>query len=134
MIGGMVHGVFVIWRHASDKETIYDWGTYLTDKNDEFHDRLLAFKPEIIAEARVPVYTTKDPTAILQEDMDAAYAVLTADLQNQVKTRSDLSRIRQQFGRQIELYPPHGKPKPPILEVVDNHDWNKLWAGLATEA
>ena len=134
MIGGMLHGVFVVWRHGTDKETIYEWGTYLSDKNNEFHDKLLNFRPEIIAEARVPIYTSKDPEAMLQEDIDAACAVLTADLQHQVKTRSDLARIRQQFERQIHMYPPIGKPKPPILEVVDNHDWNLLWAGLSTEA
>jgi hypothetical protein len=105
---------------------------HLTDKNDEFHERNLSFKSEIIAEARVPVLTTKDPKAFLQEDIDAACALLTADLQHQVKTRSDLAQIRQQFERQIHLYPPAGKPKPPILEVVDSHDWALLWSGLST--
>jgi hypothetical protein len=117
----MVRGVFVIWRHGQDKETIYDWGTYHLQEGED-PPPLLNFKPEIICEARVPIMTTKDPNAILKEDADRALEILHADLVNQVKTRSDLARVRQQFEPVIR----NGKPRPPV-EIVDNHDWNELW-------
>jgi hypothetical protein len=126
MIAAMLHGVFAVWRHGTDKETIYEWGVYQVNEKREIVDPILNYKYEIICEARVPIYTSKDPEAILQCDIDAAIAVLNADLIDQVKTRSDLAGVRAQFSRQLRMYPPLGKPKPPV-EVVDEHDWNLMW-------
>ena len=125
-MGWRLHGVFVVWRHGSDKETIYDWGVYQTDSKGRLDAQLLSYKPEIVCEARVPIYTSKDPQAILQCDIDAAIDVLKADLIDQVRQRSDLQRIRDQFGRGIHRFGVTGKPKPPV-EIVDEHDWNRLW-------
>lgn len=121
-----LHGVFVVWRHGTDKETIYDWGVYQLDDAGKLDAHLLSYKPEIICEARVPVYTSKDPNAILQCDIDAAIKVLNDDLFDQVRTRTDLVRVRDQFGQLVRKYGPNGKPKPPV-EIVDEHDWNELW-------
>jgi len=125
---GFLHGVFVVWRHGSDKETIYDWGVYQTNERGQLDPdaQILKYKPEFVCEARVPVYTSTDPKALLQCDIDAAKKVLNDDLIAQIRSRSDMQRIREQFGRNLRLYPPHGKPKPPV-EIVDEHDWNLLW-------
>ncbi len=126
MRAGWLHGVFVIWRNGTDKETIYDWGVYQLDDKGQLDAHLINYKPEIICEARVPIFTSRDPQAILQCDIDAAVEVLNADLIAQVRTRSDLARIRAQFERVVHLHGPTGKPKPPV-EIVDEHDWSLLW-------
>lgn len=126
MRAGWLHGVFVIWRNGTDKDTIYDWGVFQTNDKGQLDAHLLSYKPEIICEARVPIFTSKDPQAILQCDIDAAIEVLNADLVEQVKNRPDLQRVREQFGRLVHLYGPNGKPKPPV-EIIDEHDWNLLW-------
>ena len=54
-----LHGVFVVWRHGTNKETIYDWGVYQLDDAGKLDAHLLSYKPEIICEARVPVYTSR---------------------------------------------------------------------------
>ena len=59
-------------------------------------------------------------------DIDAAIKVLNDDLFDQVRTRTDLVRVRDQFGQLVRKYGPNGKPKPPV-EIVDEHDWNELW-------
>jgi hypothetical protein len=126
MRAGWLHGVFLVWRNGTDKETIYDWGVFQLNEKGELDAHLLSYKPEIICEARVPIFTSKDPKAILQCDIDAAIEVVNADLVEQVKSRPDLQRIREQFGRLVHLYGPKGKPKPPV-EIIDAHDWNLLW-------
>jgi len=128
MQAGWLHGVFVVWRHGSDKETLYDWGVYQTNESGQLYPdaQILNYRPEIVCESRVPIYTSKDPKAILKCDIDAATKVLNDDLISQIRSRADMTRIRDQFARNIRLYGLSGKPKPPV-EVVDEHDWKLLW-------
>jgi hypothetical protein len=119
MIAGMLHGAFIVYRHGTDKTSIYDWGIHQLPADPH----PMGYTEEIICEARVPVYTASDPQAILRDDIDRAMKVLADELTRQVQTRSDLAGIRAQFAHIRE----HGKPKPPV-QVVDEHDWSKIWA------
>ena len=98
MRAGWLHGVFVIWRNGTDKETIYDWGVYQLDDKGQLDAHLINYKPEIICEARVPIFTSRDPQAILQCDIDAAVEVLNADLiaqvRNEVGSRPNSCAVR----------------------------------------
>lgn len=135
---GNVHGVFVVWRHKQDKKTIYDWGVFdlrpdLPGRAPTIEGGELAIPPhpmnyraEVICEARVPIYTVQEVHAgeeIPQEDYKRAVEMLVADLRDQIKTKSTLAGMRQQFAEIART----GKPKPPI-EVVDDHDWGEIWA------
>jgi hypothetical protein len=124
MIAAMLHGVFVVWRHGTDKETIYEWGVYQLNDQGKLEAQVLNYVPEVICEARVPIFgAADDPRAIDQTNIDVAIKVLTDDLVDQVRKRGDLAGIRAQLGRVADK----GKPRPPV-EVIDEHDWAKLWS------
>jgi|SRR5208282_3335173 len=125
MIAAMLHGVFVVWRNGTDKETIYEYTINQTDEHGQLPKDayILNYKPEIVCSARVPIFGAEDNArAIDKKQVDEAQKVLFDDLVHQIKNRSDLARIRAQLLRFGEK----GKPRPPV-EVVDEHDWSKLW-------
>lgn len=117
MIAGMLHGMLVIWRSRNDKEAIMDWGIF----QNPLEPHPAGYSPDIICEARVPIYSTGD--VVLKKDMELAREALTKTIIHDVQTRSDLARIRAQFGHVKE----HGKPKPGV-EVMEEHEWQQMMA------
>ncbi len=115
----MLHGVLVLWRSRhQDKDTIMDWGIYQMP----LEPHPVGYTADIVCEARVPIYATGE--VVLRKDMELAREPLTKSIIHDVQTRSDLARVREQFGRVKE----RGKPKPGV-EVMEESEWQTMMAG-----